>query len=39
MKQNSAKTSGKTDNDGDVDMQDKDRSSQMDFKIWSFHAP
>lgn len=29
---NSAKTSGKADNDGDVDMQDKDRSSQMDFK-------
>ena len=28
----SAKTSGKRDDDGDVDMQDKDRTSQIDFK-------
>lgn len=27
-----AKTSGKRDNDGDVDMQDKDKASQIDFK-------
>lgn len=29
---NNAKTSGKRDNDGDVDMQDKDRTSQIDYK-------
>lgn len=29
---NNAKTSGKRDNDGDVDMQDEDRTSQIDFK-------